>query len=36
MRIGVILALALVAAAQAATVIVGAKESTQKGPWCGT
>lgn len=38
MRIGVILAFALVAAcaAQAGTVIVGAKESTQKGPWCGT
>ncbi len=38
MRIGIILVLALVAAsaAQAATAIVGAKESTQKGPWCGT
>jgi hypothetical protein len=38
MRIGIILVLALVvaSAAQAATAIVGAKESTQKGPWCGT
>ncbi len=38
MRIGIILVLALVAAsaAQAATAIVGAKGSPQKGPWCGT
>jgi hypothetical protein len=36
MRIGIILVLALACAAQAATVIVGAKESPQKGPWCGT
>jgi hypothetical protein len=36
MRIGVILLLALGCAAQAAEVIVGAKESPQKGPWCGT
>jgi hypothetical protein len=36
MRIGIILLLALACAAQAATVIVGAKESPQKGPWCGT
>lgn len=38
MRVTVILALFLVAAGagQAGTVIVGAKESPQKGPWCGT
>lgn len=38
MRFVVILTLFLVAAgaAQAGTVIVGAKESPQKGPWCGT
>jgi hypothetical protein len=38
MRIGITLLLALAAAftAQAAEVIVGAKESPQKGPWCGT
>ena len=38
MRIGIILVLAVVAvaAAFAGTVIVGAKESPQKGPWCGT
>lgn len=36
MRIGIMLLLALACAAQAAEVIVGAKESTQKGPWCGT
>ena len=38
MRIGIVLVLALVAvsAAQAATAVVGAKESPQKGPWCGT
>jgi hypothetical protein len=36
MKIGVILLLALTCAAQAGTVIVGAKESPQKGPWCGT
>ncbi len=38
MRIGFILLIAVAAAgaAQAAEVIVGAKESPQKGPWCGT
>jgi len=38
MRIGIVVLIALVAggAVQAATVVVGAKESTQKGPWCGT
>ena len=38
MRIGIVVLIALVAAsaAQAATAIVGAKESPQKGPWCGT
>ncbi len=38
MRIGIILTLTLVAAcaAVAATAVVGAKESPQKGPWCGT
>lgn len=38
MRVALVLALMVVAvgAAQAGTVIVGAKESPQKGPWCGT
>jgi|GEM_PF-2855554 len=38
MKVAVISALLLVAvgAAQAGTAIVGAKESPQKGPWCGT
>jgi hypothetical protein len=38
MRVALVLALMLGAAgaAQAGTVIVGAKESPQKGPWCGT
>jgi hypothetical protein len=36
MRIGITLLLALACAAQAGTVIVGGKESPQKGPWCGT
>ena len=38
MRVALVLTLMLVAAcaAQAATVVVGAKESPQKGPWCGT
>jgi hypothetical protein len=38
MRVVLILTVMLVAAcaAQAAEVIVGAKESPQKGPWCGT
>jgi len=38
MRFIVILTVFVVAAgaAQAGTVIVGAKESPQKGPWCGT
>jgi hypothetical protein len=36
MRIGIILILALACAAQAGTVIVGGKESPQKGPWCRT
>lgn len=36
MKIGVVLVLALAAAVHAGTVIVGGKDSTQKGPWCGT
>jgi hypothetical protein len=38
MRVVLVLTLTLVAvgAAAAATVVVGAKESPQKGPWCGT
>jgi ABC-type transporter Mla maintaining outer membrane lipid asymmetry permease subunit MlaE len=38
MRVALVLTVILVAAcaAQAATAIVGAKESPQKGPWCGT
>ncbi len=38
MRVALVLALTLVAvgAAGAGTVIVGPKESEQKGPWCGS
>jgi hypothetical protein len=36
MKVGFVLVLALAAAAHAGMVIVGAKESPQKGPWCGT
>ena len=38
MRVALVLTVMLVAvgAAQAGTAIVGAKESPQKGPWCGT
>ncbi len=38
MRVALVLTLTLVAvgAAGAGTVIVGAKESEQQGPWCGS